>query len=158
MGPVARLVPEIWANKDLSLLKAQLSTPEAATKVQAVAAKIEDLSRTLRAQGYDEATAEKAHKIAGDLSALAHSPDQLAKILDKAASDVRSGNVSAAAAVAVNRAIAETRAKDATFFDRFAAEMQSGDRVRISRALQTAGKEFSRVMMRDPAVKQAFAD
>jgi hypothetical protein len=158
MGPVAQLVPEIWNNRDLSLLKAQLSSPEVAAKAQAVAARIEELSRVLRAQGSDEATATKVHKIAGDLSAAARSPDELAKLLDKAASDVRLGNVSAATAVAVNRAMAEMKVKDATFFQRFAAEIQSGERIRVSRALQNAGKEFSRVMLRDSAVKQAFAD
>jgi hypothetical protein len=158
MGPVAELIPEIWTNRDLNFIKAQLSSPGAAAKAQEAAAAVEEVARELRAHGYGDATAQKARKIADDVLTLAQSPDELAKLLDRAAADVRHGSVSAAAAVAVNRTMDQIKARDSQFFERFGTEVQSGNHLRISRALQMAGKEFARATLADPVVGPAVSE
>jgi len=158
MGPVAELIPEIWTGRDLNFIKAQLSSPDSAAKAQKAAAAVEEVARELRAHGYEDATAAKARKIAEDVLTLAQSPDELARLLDKAAADIRHGSVSAATAVAVNRTMDQIKARDPQFFERFGTDVQSGNHLRISRALEKAGKEFASATLLDPVVGPAVSE
>jgi hypothetical protein len=128
-GEVAQKLPEIWQSQEQA--KLAVLTPEQ------TAARLEAGGTQLRALGYPE-QAERLALLASQVRNGALSPRDIARVAD---SKFSVGDRAAPEAAATyDNVVAYIKSLDSGFFHRFAAEIQSGNQLRVANAIREASK------------------
>ena len=121
-GPVAEQLPEL-RDPALALSSRQLTKEQLATQLEGAAGR-------MRVEGKAGDAAGHIDRLVADLRAGSTTPEEL--LLARQNVETTSGD----------RIIARINAVDPTFLTRFAADFQSGDHVRIQRAIDEGGRLF----------------
>ena len=128
-GEVAEKLPEIWRSQEQA--KLAVLTPEQ------TAARLEAGGSQLRALGYAE-QADRLGLLASQVRNGALSPKDIARVADGKFSVA--DRTAPEAVATYDSAVASIKGLDSGFFNRFAAEIQSGNQVRVANAIREASK------------------